>query len=106
MKIFLLNVGPPGGAAIIFPKSGQNQNLTPLLLIKNFCYPYSGGQLKRDGNISFCVSITTESIKTNNMPLKSPTKFLPEMKKNSNFSKNFGLLGPFLKKVVLENGQL
>ena len=42
---------------------------------------YSGGQLKRDSNVSFCASITTESIKTNNIPLKSPTKFLPEMKK-------------------------
>ena len=30
MKIFALKVLQPGGAAIIFPKSGQNQNLTPL----------------------------------------------------------------------------
>ena len=60
---------------------------------------YSGGQLKWDGNVYFCASTTTECIKTNNIPLKSPTKFLPEMKKkNSNFSKNFGLLGSFLKK--------
>ena len=68
---------------------------------------YSGGQLKRTSNVSFCASITTESMKTNNIPLKNPTKFLPEMKKNSNFSNILGLLGPFLKKkVVLENGQL
>ena len=38
---------------------------------------YSGGQLKRDGNVSCCASIATESIMTNNIPLKSPTKFLP-----------------------------
>ena len=30
MKIFALKVPEPGGAAIIFPKSGQNQNPTPL----------------------------------------------------------------------------
>ena len=48
---------------------------------------YSGGQLKRDGNVSFCASITTESSKTNNIPLKSPTKFLPEMKKKILFFK-------------------
>ena len=48
-------------------------------IFKQKCY--SGGQLKRNGNISFCASITTESIKTNNIPLKSLTKFLPEMKK-------------------------
>ena len=30
MKIFALKVQEPGGAAIIFPKSGRNQNLTPL----------------------------------------------------------------------------
>ena len=39
MKIFLLKVWSPGGAAIIFPKSGQNQNLTPLLLIKKLLLP-------------------------------------------------------------------
>ena len=47
---------------------------------KSFDTSYSGGQLKRDSNVSFCASITTECIKTNNIPLKSPTKFLPEMK--------------------------
>ena len=30
MKIFALKVQEPGGAAIIFPKSGRNQNPTPL----------------------------------------------------------------------------
>ena len=30
MKIFALRVQEPGGAAIIFPKSGPNQNPTPL----------------------------------------------------------------------------
>ena len=30
MKIFALRVQEPGGAAIIFPKGGQNQNPTPL----------------------------------------------------------------------------
>ena len=30
MKIFALGVQEPGGAAIIFPKSGRNQNPTPL----------------------------------------------------------------------------
>ena len=30
MKIFALKVPEPGGAAIIFPKSGRNQNPTPL----------------------------------------------------------------------------
>ena len=30
MKIFSLKVLQPGGAAIIFPKSGRNQNPTPL----------------------------------------------------------------------------
>ena len=39
MKIFLLKVPQPGGAVIIFPKSGQNQNLTPLLLIKKLPLP-------------------------------------------------------------------
>ena len=68
-----------------------------LLKCKSNVLNYSGGQLKRDGNVYFCASTTTESIKTN-IPLKSPTKFLPEMKKNSNFSKTFWLLGPFLKK--------
>ena len=43
---------------------------------------YSGGHLKRDGkNVSFCVSATTEIMKTNNVPLISPIKLLPEMKK-------------------------
>ena len=43
---------------------------------------YSGGQLKWDGkNVSFCVSTTTEIMKTNNVPLKKPIKLLPEMKK-------------------------
>ena len=32
MKILLLEVCQPGGAAIIFPKSARNQNSTPLLL--------------------------------------------------------------------------
>ena len=32
-------------------------------------------------NVSFCVSATTEIMKTNNIPLKSPIKLLPEMKK-------------------------
>ena len=59
---------------------------------------YSGGQLKRDGEVSFCASTTTVSIKTNNIPLKSLIKFLPEMKKKSNFSKGFWFLGHFLKK--------
>ena len=39
MKIFLLIAWSPGGAVIIFPKSGQNQNLTPLLLIKKLLLP-------------------------------------------------------------------
>ena len=47
-----------------------------------FIYIYRGGHLKRDGkNVSFCVSATTEIMKTNNVPLKSPIKLLPEMKK-------------------------
>ena len=33
-------------------------------------------------NISFCVSATTEIMKTNNVALKSPIKLLPEMKIN------------------------
>ena len=42
---------------------------------------YSGGQLKWDSkNVSFCVSATTKIMKTNNVPLKSPRKLLPEMK--------------------------
>ena len=59
-------------------------------MLEEYMYMYSGGQLKRDVNVSFCASITSESIKTNNILLKSPTKFLPEMEKNSNFSKFFG----------------
>ena len=44
---------------------------------------YSGGQLRRTGKkVSFCVSATTEIMKTNYVPLKSPIKLLPEMKKN------------------------
>ena len=40
---------------------------------------------------SFCVSTTTESTKTNNIPLKSPIKLPPEMqKKILNFSKFVG----------------
>ena len=39
IKIFALRVPEPGGAAIIFPKSGRNQNLTPLLLIKKLPLP-------------------------------------------------------------------
>ena len=43
---------------------------------------YIGGQLKRYGkNVSFCVSATTEIMKTNNVPLKRPITLLPEMKK-------------------------
>ena len=30
IKIFALKILQPGGAAIIFPKHGQSQNLTPL----------------------------------------------------------------------------
>ena len=53
----------------------QRPNLNNLLT-------YSGGQLRRTGkNVSFCVSATTEIMKTNNVPLKSPIKLLPEMKK-------------------------
>ena len=39
MKIFALKVLQPGGAAIIFLKSGQNQNWTPLLLLKKLLLP-------------------------------------------------------------------
>ena len=39
MKFLPLRVLQPGGAAIIFPKSAQNQNLTPLLQIKKLLLP-------------------------------------------------------------------
>ena len=53
-----------------------------VLKYETFLKVYSGGQLRRDGkNVSFCVSATTEIMKTNNVPLKSPIKLLPEMKK-------------------------
>ena len=43
---------------------------------------YSGGQMRFYGkNVSFGVSTTTESMKTNNIPLKSPIKLPPEMQK-------------------------
>ena len=43
---------------------------------------YSGGQLRWTGkNVSFCAPATTEIMKTNNVPLKTPIKLLPEMKK-------------------------
>ena len=43
---------------------------------------YSGGWMRFYGkNGSFCVSTTTESMKTNNIPLKSPIKLPPEMQK-------------------------
>ena len=59
---------------------------------------YSGGQLRWDGNnISFCVSTTTEIMKTINVPMKSPIKLLPEMKKKLIFQKLL-VLGHFLKK--------
>ena len=67
-------------------------------MIFYFDEQYSGGQLKRDGEVSFCAFTTTVSIKTNNIPSKSLIKFLPEMKKKSNFSKICWFLGPFLKK--------
>ena len=39
--------------------------------------------MKRDGkNVFFCVSATTEIMKTNKVPLKSPIKLLLEMIKN------------------------
>jgi hypothetical protein len=46
MKIFAQRVLQPGGAAIIFPKSGRNQNSTPLCLSikKTFVTPKFCGQ--------------------------------------------------------------
>ena len=49
-------------------------------------------------NVSFCVSTTTESMKTNNIPLKSPIKLPPEMQKFFfEFFKICWFLGLFLK---------
>ena len=49
-------------------------------------------------NVSFWVSTTTESMKTNNKQLKSPIKLPPEMqKKIFEFFKICWFLGPFLK---------
>ena len=39
MKIFSLKALQPGCAAIDIPKTGPNQNRTPLSMKKNFCYP-------------------------------------------------------------------
>ena len=50
---------------------------------------YSGGQLKRDGEVSFCASTTTESIKTNNI-IEKPYKVCTRNAKKSNFSKFVG----------------
>ena len=61
-------------------------NLMPFI---SFHETYSGVQLKRDDNVSFCASITTESIKANNIPLKSPTKLLPKNEKKILIFKNF-----------------
>ena len=68
---------------------------------------YSGGQLRWTGkNVSFCVSATTEIMKTNNVPLKSPIKLLPEMKKIFlKCSKFVGFRDLFWKSNFLENGR-
>ena len=59
---------------------------------------YSGGRMRFYGkNVSFCVSTTTESMKTNNIPLKSPIKLPPEMQKKFEFFKICWFLGPFSK---------
>ena len=61
---------------------------------------YSAGQLKRDSkNVSFCVSATTEIMKINNVPSKSPTKLLPEMKKYFWNVQNLLVLRTFFEKV-------
>ena len=53
---------------------------------------YSGVRMRFYGkNVSFCVSTSTESIKTNNIPFKSPIKLPPEMQNIFlNFSKFVG----------------
>ena len=66
---------------LLFQRGG-NILLIPALTIKRKFKKYSGGQLKRDGkNVSFCVLETIEIMKTNNVPVKSPIKLLPKMKK-------------------------
>ena len=42
--IFALRVLQPGGATIIFPKSGQNQNPTSLSVLKNLLLPLKSGR--------------------------------------------------------------
>ena len=52
---------------------------------------------------SFCFSTTTQCIKTCNMPLKSPIKWLPKMqKKIFNFQLLLGFRGHFQKSSVFE----
>ena len=70
------------------PKTLVSHMLPNLFKVTFFPSFYSGGQLKRTGNVYFCASTTTDCIKTNNIPLKRSMIFLPEMKKNSNFSTN------------------
>ena len=57
-------------------------------------------------NVSFCAPATTEIMKTNNVPLKTPIKLLPEMKKEFwNFQNLFGFRDLFWKSNFLENGR-
>ena len=66
---------------------------------------YSGVQMRFYVYISFCVSTTTESMKTNNIPLTSPIRLPPEMQKIFlNFSKFVAFRAFLEKSVVLENG--
>ena len=71
-------------------------------------FKYSGGRMRFYGkNVSFCVSTTTESMKTNNIQLKSPIKLPPEMQKKFWIFQNLLVFRAFFEKaVVLGNGQI
>ena len=79
----------------------------PLKVQKLSDSKYSGGQLRRTGkNVFFCAPATTEIMETNNVPLKTPIKLLPEMKKKIwNFQNLFGFRDLFWKSNFLENGR-
>ena len=68
---------------------------------------YSGGRMRFYGkNVSFCVSTTTESMKTTNIPLKSPIKLPPEMQIFFfNFQNLLVFRAFFEKSVFWENGR-
>ena len=74
--------------------------------VQRFLEGYSGGRMRFYGkNVSFCVLTTTESMKTNNIPLKSPIKIVTWHRGGGSFLKlgvqKLGVLPPSGLKVTV-----